>query len=108
LYKENRGDLANHLPRCVKGKILSEPLATNHDFLPILDNFFWGIKFYERKRKYFPRRTLFLKIRLKAETSSTHFFKKIEIGRNGGRFGTTEVLVHKKSNFTTKASKETK
>jgi len=35
-------------------------------------------------------------------------FKKIEIGRNGGRFGTTEVLVHKKSNFTTKASKETK
>jgi len=90
----------------VKGKILSEPLATNHDFLPILDNFFWGLKFYERKRKCFSRRTLFL-------TSTRQrlllpIFKKIEIGRNGGRFGTTEVLVHKKSNFTTKASKETK
>jgi len=49
----------------------------------------------------------FVKIRLR-QRLLLPIFKKIEIGRNGGRFGTTEVLVHKKSNFTTKASKETK
>jgi len=66
-----------------------------------------GLKFYERKRKCFSRRTLLLKFDLR-QRLLLPIFKKIEIGRNGGRFGTTEVLVHKKSNFTTKASKETK
>jgi hypothetical protein len=81
----------------VKGKILSEPLATDHDFLPILDNFFWGgLKFYERKRKYFFKENPFFLIRIKAETSSTLLLKKSRLEEMEEGFGTTEVLVHKK------------